>query len=367
MSKQSQHFLVKNYIVGPVSEFERTIAIRARNYPYFRASQFSEINKFIIKSLETLLGVPSNYQTALITGSGTLGMEICATNFTSVGDRVLVISSGSFGDRFSDILTRLGCKVEVVKVNFDQNLCKSDLLKLKDPQKFKGVFVNHHETSTGHLHNLKILRNFCNKNSLFLVADCMTSFLSDEPVEDIAECDVVITSSHKGMCCSPGLVFITYKKTLLKHKLKRQNVSSYVDLNSYTMCSTTGQPPYTPAVGVILELQDMFNFINSIGYVKWTQEIAKRATVFRQEIQREWNIPEHRLSNFMTPILLPSKSKVVLNKLIEDLREQHGVEVTPISGQNSQRMLRISHVGNHTIAETLKLAISLNEGINKNV
>ena len=366
MSSKSPHFLVKNYIVGPVSEFERTISIRSRNYPYFRTDEFSEKNKFIIKSLEALLGVSSDYQTVMITGSGTLGMEISAANFTSVGDRVLVISSGSFGDRFSNILTRLGCKVEVVPVDFDDNLQVSDLLKIKNPKKFKSVFVNHHETSTGHLHNLKILRSFCDANNLILVADCMTSFLSDDPVEDIAKCDVVITSSHKGMCCSPGLVFITYKNILLEHKEKRQHLALYLDLASYQMCQLTGQPPYTPAVGVILELEDMFRFINPIGYAHWTQEIARRATVFRKAIQREWDIPEHHLSNFMTPILLPVGSLVNLNRLTKELREQHGIELTPISGKNSQRLLRISHVGNHTIAETLKLATSLNERISKN-
>ena len=356
MSKINKNeFQVKNYIVGPVNQFKRTMNIRCEEYPYFRSEKFSKINNFVLGSLNKLLGVDKSYSTAMITGSGTLGMEISSLNFTNRGDDVLVISSGSFGDRFVEILKRAGCNVETKKVAFNKNLEVNDLEKIKNAKRFKAVFVNHHETTTGHLHDLSIIRDFCDKNNSLLIADCMTSFLSESSRYEISQCDVIITSSHKGMCCSPGLVFITYKRSLLNINSNRL-IGIYSDLNIYEKNYLRNQTPYTPAVGVILELQDIFKLINKIGYEKWTNKIIKRANSFRSVISDSWVIPEHRLSNFMTPILLPDKSHTSLKKIITNLEQEHGVSVTPISGIFIDRLLRVSHVGDHSIKETLKLA-----------
>ena len=348
-------FQVKNYIVGPVNQFQRTIDSRSKEYPYFRTEKFSRINNFVVNSLNQLLGVSDAYTTAMITGSGTLGMEISSLNFTNEGDDVLVISSGSFGDRFVEILKRAGCNVEIKKVAFNKDLEVNDLETIKNAKRFKAVFVNHHETTTGHLHDLSIIRDFCNKNNSLLIADCMTSFLSDSTRYDMSKCDVIITSSHKGMCCSPGLVFITYRRSLLNINSNRL-IGIYCDLNIYQSNSLRDQTPYTPAVGVILELYDIFQLINKIGYEGWTEKISTRARNFRNAISGSWIIPQHRLSNFMTPILLPTKSCTSLKKIITNLDHKHGVNVTPISGIYIDRLLRVSHVGDHSIKETLKLA-----------
>ncbi|MDB4210957.1 aminotransferase class V-fold PLP-dependent enzyme [Ascidiaceihabitans sp.] len=359
-------FQVKNYIVGPVNPYPRTMEIRAQSYPYFRTKNFSKTNKYVAESLNILLNVNDQYHSAMITGSGTLGMEIAALNFTAEDDDVLVISSGSFGERFVEILTNLKCRVEKITVNFDQNLSQIDLERLQNSKKYKAVFVNHHETSTGHLHDLALLRNFCDKNGALLIADCMTSFLSDNRRDEMCDCDVIITSSHKGMCCSPGLVFVTYKNKILEQAKRERTLPSYVDLNTYKESIKTGQTPYTPAIGVILELADMFKMIRSIGYDDWLNQVKKRAQYFRSIISAEWTIPKHELSNFMTPILLPKNSNMTVKSILSNLSEIHGVEITPIGGPYRNKMLRISHVGNHTISETSKLAKYLNSKVSKN-
>ena len=360
MSENTSKPKVKNYIVGPVNQYQRTINARNQKYPYFRKKDFSNINKFVLESLNKLLGVEENHITAMITGSGTLGMEIAALNFTLQEDSVIVISSGYFGERFFEILLRSGCNVEKIKIDFDKNLSKSDLDQVENPRRFKAVFVNHHETTTGHLHDLSLIRNFCDENDLLLIADCMTSFLSDSSKSEFSKCDVIITSSHKGMCCSPGLVFVTFKKSLLPEENSKRLLSIYSDLKIYQSNYLRNQTPYTPAIGVILELFDMFNLINSIGYDYWIKVVRDRAIIFRSALSKNWILPKHRLSNFMTPILLPENSDKTTEEIICDLDKNQDIDVTPISGIYKNRMLRISHVGDHSIEEIKDLAYYLN-------
>ena len=188
----------------------------------------------------------------------------------------------------------------------------------------------------------------------------MTSFLSDNCIKEISSCDAIITSSHKGMCCSPGIVFVTYKKSLLHRENSKRILSIYCDLKIYEKNFYRNQTPYTPAVGVIIELNDIFSFIKQIGLNKWLKDISERSLIFRSSLKENWILPKHRLSNFMTPILLEKNSNKTSKDIIFELENNKGIDITPIAGIFKDRMLRISHVGDHSIEELQELAYYLN-------
>ncbi|KAF0774534.1 hypothetical protein AaE_001767 [Aphanomyces astaci] len=50
-------------------------------------------------------------QPLVVTGSGTLGWDMVASNLLEAGDDVLVINTGYFGDHFGDCLTQYGATV----------------------------------------------------------------------------------------------------------------------------------------------------------------------------------------------------------------------------------------------------------------
>ena len=52
---KNKNHKVNNYIVGPVNQFERTINSRIQQYPYFRKSNFSDINKFVLTLNKTII------------------------------------------------------------------------------------------------------------------------------------------------------------------------------------------------------------------------------------------------------------------------------------------------------------------------
>ncbi|HEY0781785.1 MAG TPA: alanine--glyoxylate aminotransferase family protein, partial [Thermoanaerobaculia bacterium] len=51
---------------------------------------------------------PPGAQPFAVAGSGTLAMEMAAANLIAPGDRALVVNSGYFSDRMSEILRRAG-------------------------------------------------------------------------------------------------------------------------------------------------------------------------------------------------------------------------------------------------------------------
>src|SRR5512137_2960205 len=54
-------------------------------------------------------------QPMVVAGSGTLAMELAVASLVEPGDRVVVASTGVFGDRYADLLSRHGAEVVVVR------------------------------------------------------------------------------------------------------------------------------------------------------------------------------------------------------------------------------------------------------------
>ncbi|MDB0601477.1 hypothetical protein PL373_10005 [Tenacibaculum maritimum] len=58
-----------------------------------------------------------NGQPFIITGSGTLAMDMAISNLIEYGDNALVLSTGYFGNRFKDILTTYGANVTMLSAS----------------------------------------------------------------------------------------------------------------------------------------------------------------------------------------------------------------------------------------------------------
>ncbi|MCK5245843.1 aminotransferase class V-fold PLP-dependent enzyme, partial [Candidatus Bipolaricaulota bacterium] len=87
-------------------------------------------------------------QPFIVAGSGTLAMEMAGANLIEPGDRALVLSTGVFGDRFEDLLTRHGADVTLLHAPIGEAV---DLNQVEDALKggeYKLLTVTHVDTST---------------------------------------------------------------------------------------------------------------------------------------------------------------------------------------------------------------------------
>src|SRR5919109_810199 len=75
-----------------------------------RGTEFAELLRETTAGIAELIGTSGDV--LLLTGSGSGAMEAAVVNTLSPGDRALVVSIGSFGDRFASIATAFGASVE---------------------------------------------------------------------------------------------------------------------------------------------------------------------------------------------------------------------------------------------------------------
>lgn len=345
------------FTVGPVQMHASTLKIAGNQLPYFRDVDFSRVNQNIAQNIKSLLNAPESAGTVLLTASGTGAMEATVMNLFNESDNLLVINGGSFGNRFCEICAMHSIPYTSIQLQFGEVLTESHLTQHAG-KNFTGLLVNIHETSTGQLYDIEMLADFCRRNHLLFVVDAISSFLAD--AFDFSKCNVdgVIISSQKALALSPGLSVVVLSERALRRVEKQERHSIYFDFNLYLKDIERGQTPFTPAVGILLEMDGRLCEIMKMGLEVIIKETAQRAFYFRKRIKsfpiQVYGFP---LSNALTPILFDGNAKEVY----QTLKEKYGLVLTPSGGSLADTVLRVGHLGALTHTDYDKLSEALAE------
>lgn len=347
---------MKLFTIGPVEPYPETLAVRSKPIPYFRTADFSalvlENNRMLLSLLET---VPES-RIVTLTASGTGAMEAAVLNCIGPSGKALIVNGGTFGRRFSEICRRWEIRYEEIIVPYGKTLTEKEL----EPYAGCGCthfLINLHETSTGQLYDIGIIRRFCRDNGLRLIADAVSTFLCDDFKMDAWGMDAVIFSSQKGLCVSPGMSFVALNEYMTNYvQRNRRLLPLYFDFKACLRDGLRGQTPYTPAAGILLEINEALHRILRTGKTRWLSDIREKGCIFRNACRKigGLTIPDYPLSNALTPVFL---SRGNAPEVYHRLRQDFQMEVNPTGDERLKtHLLRIAHIGNTTVKDHLRLA-----------
>lgn len=353
-----------NFTVGPVQSAECVKKIGAEDCPYFRTAEFSELMLENERLVKKFAGAPEGARVVFITGSGTASMEATVMNVLTPQDRVLVVNGGSFGHRFCELCEVHGVPYDEIKLQVGEQIKMSHLDRAKakvegEQRKFTALLVNKHETSTGVHYDMKLISEFCKKHGMMLIVDNISSFLADE--FDMAElgADVMIAGSQKALACPPGVSVIVMSPRALERVSKNDPKCMYLDLKDALKNQERGQTPFTPAVGTLLQINARLEEIDANGGVQG--EIAKVSALANDFRSRIKDIPlkivSESMSNAVTP-LSPTNGMSAYDIFLK-LKDEHGIWICPNGGDLKDKVFRVGHIGNLTVADNDKLVAAL--------
>src|ERR1041385_8184112 len=101
-------------IPGPVELEPEVVRAMARPQLGHMDAQVAQAFGRVLTQAREVFCAPSA-QPFVVTGSGTLAMELAVANLVDPGERAVVGSAGYFGEPMRAILERLGARVEVVR------------------------------------------------------------------------------------------------------------------------------------------------------------------------------------------------------------------------------------------------------------
>lgn len=347
-----------NFTVGPVQSSDAVLAVGSEQVPYFRTTEFSEMMLENERLMKKFAKANDNARVVFITGSGTASMEAAIINTLTENDKALIVNGGSFGHRFVQICNIHKIPHDEIKLETGKALTE-EILSSYARKGHTAFIVNVHETSTGVYYDINLISKFCKEHNLFLIVDAISSFLADDFNMAELGADVMITGSQKALACPPGISAIVLSERAIGRVLKNDPRCMYFDLKDALANGERGQTPFTPAVGILRQINTRLKEIDTNGGVSAeTQRIAALAHDFRNKIKNlPFEIVSESLSNAVTPLhpLTASAYDIFLT-----LKDEYGIWVCPNGGTLKEQVFRVGHIGalsfddNTTLVNALK-------------
>lgn len=338
---------------------EAVCAIGAEQVPYFRTAEFSATMKENEALMTQFTKAPEGSRVVFITGSGTASMEATVMNVFTPADKVLVVNGGSFGHRFVQLCEIHDIPHTEIALEMGHKLTAEHLAPYEG-QGYTGFLVNLDETSTGVLYDINLISQFCHRNNIFLVVDSISSFLADPFNMQALGVDVMITGSQKALACPPGISIIVLAPQAVERVCSREVKSMYFNLKDALKNGERGQTPFTPAVGILRQINARLKEIEAAGGVESeNQRMAALAADFREKIKGlPFTIVSQSLSNAVTPL---HPHNVSAYDIFLKLKDEYNIWVCPNGGDMADKVFRVGHLGALTPADNTTLVAALND------
>ncbi len=328
---------------GPVPLPPQVIKALGQQIIHHRTPEFTKIFLDVRKKLQKLL--KTERDVVLLASSGTGGMEASVLNFFRKGDRVLIINAGKFGQRWKELAEAFELKVVDYEIQWGKTYDKEKVLQIiGEFPDIKGIFVQQSETSTTTYHDVKFLGEVSNKlEDCILVVDGITSVGVYEVYPEQIGIDVLITGSQKALMLPPGLAVVYFSEKAEKRLGKSNIPKYYFDLSKEAKKQKNGQTAYTPAINLIIALNESLSLMLDEGI----ENLAKRHHIMAEatrEAVKEIGLEllSENPSNSATGVYSPAGINA------DDLRKQllkTGFRVAGGQDHLKGKIFRIAHMG----------------------
>ena len=194
--------------------------------------RFVEIFKNAIQNTKKLFNTDG--EVYIVAGSGTLAMEMAIVNTVASGERILVISHGYFGDRFTPLAKAFGIEVDVLQAAWGERVDVKLVEEALQAKNYKAVTITHADTSTGVASDLEALVPIIKATGALVIVDGVvaTAALQEDMGyaygdNEAYKIDVVLTGSQKAIGIPPGLAIVAFSNEALKARAQLASVPAY--------------------------------------------------------------------------------------------------------------------------------------------
>lgn len=330
---------------GPTPLPPQVVLAGAEPIRYHRAEDFTT------PWAETLAALQRVHQTEcevmVFTGSGSAGMASALANLSAPGDRVLVASCGSFGDRWALIAADHG--VDAVHLEFewggkvDPDAVARALAENPD---IEVVYTTHSETSTGVVNDLPAIRAAVGDR--ILVVDAVSAIgVIDLPM-DAWGIDVVVSGSQKGLMTPPGLAFVAANERSIERAAGKGSGGFYLgwERTRAGQNQTPRRTAFTPPVTLVMQLRAALAMIEEEGL----QNVFARHRVLGEACRAGMRALGLRMLAEDDPLAAVATGfwppdGVEARAITRLLRERFGVQVAGGQGRLQGKIVRFGHCG----------------------
>src|SRR6201996_4241620 len=339
---------------------------------HHRTPEFRTLYQRVLGQLKEFVGTKNDV--IILSSSGTGAMEASVSNLTSPGDRVLVLTAGKFGERWSALAKAFGCEVDVVSAPYGETFTL-DAVKAALKLETRAVFMQANETSTGVRHDVegvaKLLKD--QKSEALLIVDAITGLGTQTLDMDAWGVDVLVGGSQKAVMIPPGLSYLAVSDRAWDRMEATYNPRYYFDLRKERKNAKNGESAYTPAVALIAALGAALDWIAAqadgdlaAGRKKLVDNAETIAAMTRAAVQAMgFKLFADSPGAAATAVYAPEGTDSGI--VVKELKSRFAAIITNGQGEMKGQIFRIAHLGFFDYLDTIALIGALEQVVVKSL
>lgn len=338
---------MKPYILltpGPTPLPPQVLEALSQPILHHRTHEFGSIFAQVLHDMQKVYRTKNTV--LMITSSGTGAMESAVANLLSPGDKVVVHSTGAFGNRFAKILKAYGIEPMVIFEEWGVAAQTTRLEGVLKAQKdFKAVFLQHTDTSTGVLNDIQALAKTVREHSdAIVVVDSVSGLAAERLETDDWGVDVALTGSQKGLMNAPGLAFAAVSERAWKAVTAAKLPRFYFDWRTMKDSLPNKETPYTPAVSLVVAQAEALKIILGLGMENVWKTCEDNALHTRDQVKKlGLRLFAQDPAHILTAAWLPEGTDG--DKLLASMLKEDRISIANGQEKLKGKIVRIAHMG----------------------
>ena len=332
-------------VPGPTPCPNEVLLAMSKQMVNHRGKEFGEINRQVTAGLKEVFQTKEDV--LILTCAGTGGLEAAVVNSLSPGDKVLSLCNGVFAERFANIAEQYGAEVKRLQFEWGKAVEPDKVRQaLRSDPAIKAVLVTHNETSTAVTSDLGAVSRVVKEFDKLLLVDAVSSLSSINLPVDAWQCDVVVSASQKGWMIPPGLAMVSVSQRGWQAHKQAKMPRFYLDFTRAKNYLERGQTPWTPAVSIYYALATALELMKKEGLSNIFARHARVGKAAREGVKSLGLslFPDEAVaSNTVTAVNVPDG--IEASKLLQIMREEHGIVLAGGQQKLEGKIFRIGHLG----------------------
>jgi len=349
---------------GPTPLLPQAQTAMASYSAHHRTADFRALFTRVLADLKEFIGTKNDV--LVLSSSGTGFMEASISNLTSPGDRVLVLTAGKFGERWTSLAKAFGCSVDTVTASYGETFSLDEVRRKLTPD-IRCVYLQATESSTGARHDVEGIAKLVRAlpDTLFVV-DAITGVGTTHLDVDAWGIDVIIGGSQKALMIPPGLAYGAISERAWQRMETAKSPRYYFDLRKERKSAAKAETAYTPATSLFAGLAAALDYVREMG--DGSLAAGRDALIANAELcaaMTRAGVEALGLKLFaasspaaaLTAVAAPAGADSTA--ICKRFREQFGAVVANGQAEMKGQLFRIAHIGYYDYLDTVGVLAAL--------
>ena len=359
-----EHDDVLTMIPGPTPVLPSILEALGRPTTSHQAPSFVETFRECLAELKQI-AFAAGARPFVVSGAGTLAMEMALVNLLGPGERLLVVSQGYFGDRWAELASAFGIPHDVLRADWGRVVPAAVVARTVEEDRFAAVALTHVDTSTGAAAPVReYCRALAGRGELVIVDGVCATAAVEERFDDWGM-DLLLTGAQKALGAPPGVaIVLASERALAKRRALGTIPAYYADLVRWSRVMDDPAAYFsTPPVNEIVALREATRTVLAEGLEARFARHARLARTMRDGFAalglELFTSPDCRAETLSVPLYPAGVDDARFRSAVARRRVVLAGALGPLAG----RAFRVGHMGNIGPEEIGRTLRAIEEGL----